>query len=285
MPGFLMFWGAILLIFFALVPFISVNVPAVTGLVLLNVFKDAGPKQKDNLRPVGPGIHLKWPWESVREENFFPLELVTEKFEETYAAWDGPLMLAKVSFQYQPTVKRLLAFIAVDKTTINEGFKGVFSSFLSETIGARELGGQESGSVFVRTHVKVVEQAVTDKIDTYKVMANGEQTSAKEKLEDLYGVNFRLFNVADIDYSPDYQQARSGKARMGVVTETAKQLIEATIADGKPTISGKEAVNLVLVEQGKAKKSIVEVEGGQADPLQRAAAILGSLMTAPKGGE
>ena len=173
MPGFLMFWGAILLIFFALVPFISVNVPAVTGLVLLNVFKDAGPKQKDNLRPVGPGIHLKWPWESVREENFFLLELVTEKFEETYAAWDGPLMLAKVSFQYQPTVKRLLAFIAVDKTTINEGFKGVFSSFLSETIGARELGGQESGSVFVRTHVKVVEQAVTDKIDTYPGLSAG----------------------------------------------------------------------------------------------------------------
>ncbi len=219
--------------------FFLVSVPEVTGLILLNQFTG-------ELRPVGSGLRLKLPWETYREENFFSLKLVTKKFSETYAAGDGPMMEVKASYQYNPDERRLDKYIAVDETTIEQGFTDVFSGILSEIIGAKEA---ES----VRKDLQKIQEEVIKKLDASALTT---ATSFKEKLENQYGVNWRLFAIADIDFAKDYQEARSGKARMEKIGETI-----AVIKKAAPLLDDKEAVNTVLVEQGKAKKNIFEVEG------------------------
>ncbi|HXF44106.1 MAG TPA: hypothetical protein VNK70_01445 [Candidatus Paceibacterota bacterium] len=261
--------------------FFTVLVPEVTGLIVLNFFTG-------ELFAFKPGLHFKYPWDIVRDENFFPLELVTKGHEETYAAKDGPMMKVKWSYQYWPDENRLTDFIRVDNSTIDAGFVDVFSSILSEVIGGWERSdptGKMEWSESVRREVMAVETEVIHRFQDLKLyQVRGNSVSGKDKLEEQYGVNFKLFKIADIDFSEDYQQARSGKARMAVITATAKQLIDATAVNGQPTISGKEAANLVLVEQDKAKKNIVEVEGGQGEPFLRAAATLGSMTGSKKGG-
>lgn len=250
-------------------PLFLVLVPEVMGLVTLNFFNG-------NLFAFGSGVKIKFPWDIVRDENFFSLELVTEQHQETYATKDGPLMLTKWSYQYRPHEKKLDKYITVDKTTIDNGFTDVFSSILSEAIGGKNAEP-------ARQEIAAIEAEVMEQFHAQTMGGpNGPQTqSPKEKLEDEYGVNFKLFKLPDIDFAEDYQQARSGQARMAVIIKAAQELIQATVADGKPTISGKEAVNTVLVEQGKATKNIVEIEGN-ADATQRAAATLGAML---KGGK
>ena len=226
-----------------------VSVPEVTGLILLNQFGG-------RLRAVGSGFRLKWPWETYREENFFSLELVTKKFTETYAAGNGPLMEVKASYQYNPDERRLNRYIAVDKTTIEQGFTDIFSGILSEIIGAGEAED-------VRKNIQGVQNAVIRQLDSSALTVVGENgtqagtpPSVKEKLENQYGINWRLFAIADIDFAKDYQEARSGKARMAKIGETI-----AVLKSAAPLLDDKDAVNTVLVEQGKAKKSVFEIEG------------------------
>lgn len=222
-------------------PFFTVLVPEVTGLIALNFFTG-------ELHPFGPGLQFKYPWDIVRDENFIPLEIVTKDHKEDYAAKDGPMMKVKWSYQYVPNAGRLDRFIAVDESTIDRGFTDVISSILSEVIGGRL-------SEEAREKVEEIQREVLRRLEAMVAKANGQTVGMQEKLERQYGVNFKLLAIADIDFSEDYQQARSGQARMAVIVKTAKMIDE---RGGKPT---KDAMNTVLVEQGKAKKNIFEVEG------------------------
>ncbi len=231
--------GVVFAFFGLVLKFFLVSVPEVTGLVLLNQFTG-------KLRPVGSGLNRKWPWETYREKNFFSLELTTKKFVETYASKNGPMMEVKASYQYNPDEQQLDHYITVDETTIEQGFTDVFSGILSEIIGGKKAED-------VRKRIKEVEDEVIKRLDTSALTTT---TSFKEKLENQYGVNWRLFAIADIDFAKDYQEARSGKARMEKIGETIKVLKKAA-----PLLDDKEAVNAILVEQKKATKNIFEVEG------------------------
>ena len=221
--------------------FLLVSVPEVTGLILLNQFNG-------KLRPVGSGLKRKWPWETYQEKNFFSLELVTKGFSETYAAEDGPIMEVRASYQYNPDQKKLDRYITVDETTIEKGFTDVFSGILSEIIGKKKAED-------ARKDIQTMEKEVIEKLDA-STLTTAVVSSFKEKLENQYGVNWRIFSIADIDFSKDYQEARSGMARMEKIGQTI-----AVLKTAAPLLDDKEAVNAILVEQGKAKKNIFEVEG------------------------
>ncbi|MFH1192947.1 MAG: SPFH domain-containing protein [Candidatus Jorgensenbacteria bacterium] len=217
-------------------------VPEVTGAVALNLITG-------ELKAFPSGIQFKYPWERALEENYFSLKLVTQEFKETYAAEDGPMMLVRASYQYRPDINRLDTYIAVDKETIKDGFSDVVSSVLSGLIGKRDAQA-------ARTEVKEIEQEVIKLIDGTKTVVHGNEKTLKDKLETQYGVNFQIFSIPDIDFSEDYQAARSGVAR-------AEKLAAAAVAvQGKDgTMTRKEAMNFVLVEQQKAAKNIFEIEG------------------------
>lgn len=217
-----------------------VYVPEVTGLLALSALTG-------ELNAFGPGLHWKYPWEAIREENFFPLELKTERHEEDYVSQDGRMMLTKWSYQYETDGNNLESFIKVDHSTIDEGFQDIISGILSEVIGGM-IGAD------ARTHVKEVQDQVLAELSTRTAPSRGIQTTLGKKLENQYGVNFRLFALADIDFSKDYQEALSGRARMQVIKETALEL-----KDGLPDVSDQEAANFILVEQRKATKHITEV--------------------------
>jgi hypothetical protein len=273
--------------------FLAVMVPEVTGVVFLNLVTS-------EMKPFGAGIRFKYPWESLRR--IVSLKLVTERHKETYAAHDGPFLLTKWSYQYEPRLGQLGAFIAVDKTTIDDGFTDVISSILSDIIGNAaehfpdDIGDEDKKaakgheSEWMREHVEFIELGVLQKLHERKVFEEGKSRnnneeglqpddqpkkvkSMRDKLEETYGVNFKLFSLADIDFDEEYQEARGGQARMNVVIEAARKL-EGLSADATPS---KEAIKMVLAERGKAKLSIVD-NWGNADPLQRAASTIGSML-------
>ena len=182
--------GISLVVLGTIAPFFLVLVPEVTGLVVLNYFTG-------KLRAIRPGLRPRWPWEVVRKDNYFSLELVTrEVLEETYAAKDGPQMKVKWSIQYRPDEGKLTSYIAVDATTIEKGFRDVISSALSAEIANMDAEPARRG-------IKAIEQAVLRALEKEPMRSHGMDASTKEKLEGEYGVNFVLFKIADIDFSDD----------------------------------------------------------------------------------
>lgn len=269
------------------VPYWLVKVPEVTGLVFMNPLKSPGRDDKgktkmenpDNLRAVGPGFHVHWPWETVRKENFFSLELVTPKERtDLYASRDGVQLQIRWSYQYRPNLDRLKTFIGIDESTIRRGFEGMIGGCFSEAIGSKL-------SVEAREQI---EQIQNDVLELFKKpgQVNGVK-SRKEKLEDDYGVDFKIIVVADIDYPDDFQKAWAGKARMKQIVEAAK-LIGVTPEtrglkeeDREPT---QKAMNLVLVEQSKAGKQIYEIEGLGDEPIPVLAQAIASHFVKKKEG-
>lgn len=213
------------------IPFFLVFVSEITGLVVLNQFTG-------KMRVYGSGLNLKLPWEKVRTTNFYNLERITKEDDETYASLDGPMMVVKYSYQYQPVLELLTNYIRVDKTTIEGGLSDVISSLLSDIISQKNADEARRG-------IKEIERRVTTEFER-----------EGHDLECRYGIDFKLLAISDIDFSADYQETKSAKARMTVFGETIKELKEKL-----PSINDKDAANLILVEQKKAQKTIYEIEG------------------------
>lgn len=223
-------------------PYIAVIVPEVTGLIVFNEITGT-------MTSRGPGFNFLYPWETIREGNFFSLEILRKGFEETYASQDGPLMLVKPAYQYAPSVARLVKFRAVDDSVIEKGFTDVISSLLSSVISKKSA--EES-----RTKIKETEQEVLKIFTEERTIRIGENTvSRREQLEDEYGIDFKLFTITDIDFSADYQQTRSSGARMKKISTMIREFAT------ENRIENKDAANLVMVEQGKIKKTVFEIEG------------------------
>ena len=166
-------------------PFFVVSVPEVTGLIVLNLITG-------KLKALAQGLRFKYPWDKVREENFFLLKLVTERHEEDYAAKDGPKMKTKWSYQYIPDRRRLDAYITVDHSTIDDGFTDIISGILSEVVGKKE-------AVKARTDLEEIQKEVLTTLEARRVRARGKEVTLSEKLENQYGVDFKVFAIADID--------------------------------------------------------------------------------------
>jgi regulator of protease activity HflC (stomatin/prohibitin superfamily) len=261
--------------------FFLIYVPTVTGVVaqdLLRIVKDPDSGERMEMKTFGPGLHLRFPWDVVIEKNIVSLTRMTQEFQEDYPTREGPMMNAKCSYQYHPDARRLQKYIAVDEKTIRGGFTDVNSSILAEEIF--RLTKAED----VKEQAKGIERRVFGRIDGDPAVTAGKHVTMKEKLEEEYGINFKIFTIRDLDFAKDFQEMRAARARMDRFGDITKDLKEKlTTRDGNKvvidTISNKDAANLVQVDQGKTQKNIFELEGSGI-----ASAILSFLAkVVPKG--
>ncbi|MFA5791501.1 MAG: SPFH domain-containing protein [Candidatus Paceibacterota bacterium] len=242
----LLVWAAIIAVLGIVLKYFIVSVPEVTGLLTVNVFTGG-------LTPYGPGLHLKWPWEQVKEGLYINLRVITENMEETYPSQDGPAMLVKWSFQYRPSAEvtyddndksPLERYISSDDNTIKQGLKDVGSSILSANIAG-----------FPADDCKKSQQAIeTELRREFETMAPTPQ--------ELYGIELIRTSLADVDYEPTVQAVRASEQ----VAAKLRQIATAIRTD-HPEISQKDAMNAAMIIHGKIKKDVVEVEGKGGEAL------------------
>lgn len=224
-----------------------VSVPEVTGLLTVNV-------ATGRLKPYGPGLHLRWPWEQLKEGLFINLRIITESMEETYPSKDGPEMLVKWSFQYVASTEAtydskgmspLERYISSDDNTIKNGLKDVGSSILSADIA--KLDGEDC---------KEKQKELEDRLE------KEFETKAPPTPWDLYGIEIIRVALADVDFEPEVQKTKASQ-----VVATTLQSMAKNIRTDHPEISQKDAMNAAMIIDGKITKHVVEVEGEGGNAL------------------
>lgn len=250
-PGILFGIGLFLVAISLCVRCFLVSVPEVTGLVTINVFTG-------DLYSYGPGLHFRYPWEQVKEDNYINIRVVKPpQKEDSYPSKDGPAIPVKWEFQYRPIARHLDRYIAVGQSTITEGLVDIGSSFLSKEIA---------------------------KIEALK--AKSKQENLERKLQEAfkndktildYGIEIVKLALIDVDYEQRFQQARATEQIAERLRDAAKKIVEDSKDEkGQPKISMKEAMNMVLVMNKDVTKDIQETEGGDASLLMAAARNVGA---------
>lgn len=223
----------------------TVSVPEVTGLLTVNTLSNGEPI------PYGPGLHVRYPWEQVKEGNFINLRLITKRKTETYPSKDGSLLLVDWSYQYRTRVDLLPIYITVDEETIEGGLTDVGSSILSANIA-------EKNADDCKAEQQEFEQELWE-----------EFCEMKPTPEELYGVELVRVSLADMDYEASVQGVRASEA----VTQRLL-LIAAAIKEDNPGIGDEAAMSMALVINGNMQKRVQAVEGEAGNAL---AALLASM--------
>lgn len=228
------------------IKYFMVSVPEVTGLVTLNLLTG-------RMNAYGAGLHFILPWEQVKEGNYINLRVVkTDIMTETFPSKDGPVMIVKWFLQYASSVELLTAYIAVSEEVINDGLNEVASSFLTMKIrdmNAEDVRDKEEKKALENDLFEHFRQTVTIPV----IQPDG--TSKDIPLEEYYGISIKLVTIADADFEPDYQKARSTDQVMRKFRETAEG-IKGT--DG--SITSKDAFDNVLMVAGKGVTKTVTQE-------------------------
>lgn len=247
-----------------------VYVPEITAFALQN-------KMLGNaIRAVDAGWKFKLPWEKVVEE--ISLKTSSGEFSETYNSEDGIDMPTKVGYEYQPDADMISTFISIDNSVIERGLRGAISSCLSGIIASHP--GQHN-----RENIQEISEEVLEKFEQIRVQPGdvdvnikNSQGKQKQKIEKAFGIDVRLIQVEDINYPEEYREAKMAKSVAESNVEAAKsyQIDE--------SVSGKDALNFVQVQQGKSSKSIFDIEGlenfGESIGL-----ALAKALSNPKGGK
>ncbi|MFZ2356958.1 MAG: SPFH domain-containing protein, partial [Candidatus Omnitrophota bacterium] len=245
--------AAWLVLFAYTLRFFIVSVPEVTGLATINLLKGG------ELRPYGPGLHFKYPWEQVEEGNYINFRLVEKSLSETYPAKDGPVLKVKWFFQYRPQLDLLGRYIAVSEDVISTGLTDVGSKFLSQEIGSRWASAEECKTNQDKIADDLKKSFEQNLLAFKKEGANiGIPFAPSEgenlTLEWLYGIDLIQVGLADMDYEEKFQEVRSSKA-------VAKRLREIAEYLKRGDISEKDALNAAMIINKNITKNVQEVEG------------------------
>lgn len=214
------------------------------------------------------GIHIKYPWESAKLENYFSLEIITVPFFEDFVASDGGVVLVKGSFSYRPELSNLISYAQIEESVIVIGFTNIAKRMLTVEIAKRT-----SKNARLETHIikEVMESLHIEKDGQEKLM------SAEEK---RYGVQFLDFTLADVGYDAETQNVLTTDFAVNNVLKFG-ELEEQEIQDR-------------LVYAGKVKKDIKMIDirglesfgsGAAAGATKIASLIDGYLNKGKKGAE
>ncbi len=211
-----------------------VSVPEITGLVTINIFTG-------ELAVYGTGFSVRFPWEQVEEGNYINMRQVPKIIEETYPSTDST-MATKWQFLYTPTLDGLPKYISADDDTIKTGLAGLGGSVLGFEIGIRSSAQCKAEKDLIENKVKdqFVEDEDSDVLTPWA----------------LYGITIDRVSITDLDFDLSVQEARSNMEVGRRIREMA-----ADIRKEHPDISGKEAMNLAMITNGKTAKQIFEIEG------------------------
>lgn len=229
-----------------------IYVPEVTAFALHN-------KVKDNaIRAVDAGWKFKFPWEEVVRK--ISLKTVSGEFKETYNSEDGIDMPTKVGYEYQPDPDRINTFITIDNSVLERGLEGAISSCLSGIIAKQEAQtNREKVSEISKELLKRFEDINVQNLDVNvpndSSQNNSNNDDNKSGIEKAFGIDVRLIQVEDINYPKEYREAKMAKSVAESNVDAAKSY---QIDD---SVSGKDALNFVQVQQGKSNKSIFDIEG------------------------
>jgi len=248
-------------IFFATMKWFLVSVPKITGLVSLNLLSK-------KLYNFGPGLQCRYPWDDYTEDDFVGLEVVTRRHEASYAAADGPSMHVVWLYQYAPRLSQLHVYIRIDESTIQQGFSGIIGGKISQEIARKEAEK-------ARETMDEMETAVLKAIEDPKsgTANDRNEVSMKVKLEKMYGVNFMLVTIEDVDYSPDYQKALEASAGISKFTEAAKAIKEELTG-----LDDQTTANVVLTIQGRGTRKSISIEGLDGNSPVSSAATMGVVL-------
>lgn len=245
MPIFGPFWGFVIGISIWIVTltqaaeFFFVAVPEVTGLItIMQLFKR--PTIEDefaNYRVFPTGLHPRFPWERVT--TYIDLRQIPVLFKEDIPAKDGVLVTFRGSNFYLPLIKWLPVYIAVSKATIETAIKDVTTSYLTSKM--RDIETAEEA----RAQAHGIEEGLKTHL---------ELTKEEQSYEKRFAIDVVLSQIADVNFNDAYTKAVNDRAIAKTLQQVADELI-------KRGISPKEAMNFALINAGKIKKDITELEG------------------------
>lgn len=224
-------------------PYFSVSVPEVTGLVTVNYLTGG-------MKAYGTGFHFRYPWEQVKAGNYINLRMMTtDNMQETFPCADGPVVIVKWSIQYRTSVEKLPAYISVDERIINSGLNEASSSFLALKI--REMKSEDIRGTGKKQELE------KDLFKEFQGQATVKHPGGRKgTVEEIYGIDIVLIPIADVDFESGYQEARSADQIMKKFRETASAIRK----DSDGTITDKDALDNVLMVAGKGVKKEVRQE-------------------------
>src|SRR3989344_168328 len=183
------------------------SVPAFVGLVTENLLGG-------EYFTYSTGIHIKYPWEVAKIENYFSLELITVPFVEDFVSKDGGVVRVRGSFRYRADFDSLIQYAQIDESTIVIGFSNLVKRLITSEIAKRSADQARKETDKIK---EVIEELHVEKDGKPKL------TSKDEK---HFGVQFEDFTLADIGYDDKTQNILTADFNRKVLAGVDK--------DGKP---------------------------------------------------
>jgi len=251
------FWGFILgtdiwivLVSFA-VPYFSLSVPEVTGLMVQNYFKQS--TQEDafaNMMVYPTGFHPRMPWKKI--VSYIDLRQVTIPFNEDFPARNGVLIRFRGNVLYLPQIEWIPIYIAVSAETIKATLMSVVTSWLSQKVGRSKTPET------ARRQIRAFQEGLMRRFEEVKEeLAKEERESGVGQIfERRLGINITRVVIADVGYAESYQKALTDRAGSAILQEVAVQWQTGGL-------SPKDAANAAFINAGKVRKTVTEFEGAR----------------------
>ncbi len=213
----------------------------------------------------GPGLHLSCFWFTRGEESNIPLETITLK-----ARVDVPTKTSSVGFiymfQYKVYAPNMIAFAAVNASTIATGFMSFLSSSLSEK------WAQETAEYARSTGVADSNEDLGREYGQFKEDGEYDDGDKIHNLRHRYGVITVVTKIDSIEFPEDVQRSIDALSEASVAFESVATLYGITkdelrvkMANGEiSTEQYRSMLNQSLASSGNAAMTIVEGSAGNA---------------------
>ena len=218
------------------------------------------------MRAYPPGLHLRWPTEQKKYENFINLrDSKTDGVTENYPS--GTAMLeAKFSVHYVTTWDRLPRHISVAESIINDGLLERASAKLRSLIDALQLSASTDQAQVAQEKQNLREKREAfgretleyfGKPEAYVRMADPEEPNKEisVKLDDYYGIRITSVPVSDLDYEASYQKMLTAKQQAVTLAEVAD-----SIKGTDNSVSDKDARDMAFMLSGDRVKKDIKQE-------------------------
>jgi hypothetical protein len=160
-----------------------VNIPEFMALILVNLFGGG-------FRKRGTGLTVMWPWEQVRDDMWFILEVITVTFGMKCPTSDGGEVEPEGLLRYQVSMERLETYAGVDEASIGLSFIGGAQRVLTQKLATTETDKIAPALPEIQTDITAVYQN-KDHVD---------------ELESQTGVDFVSVEIPRFKFGTDTQK-------------------------------------------------------------------------------
>lgn len=253
------------------------NVPKLTGALLTSLFGGA-------LHVLGPGLHIKYPWEGFRQDDYISLRAISLEHESRFVVKGGTAAAPKggvgVTFkwtvQYGPFLPLLPLYVRTEEKAITDGFAEVVENAINEAILTKSLD-------------KILEKATVDELqeslgrsfvgeEVNGAPIRGALDSLGNSLEERFGLRVELSTLGPPKFDHDYEQAIAASVIREVIANDAEGLAV------KLEMPKERALEMLMIlNKETVSKQIFSLQGD--DAIQALApALMGALRNAGDAG-